>query len=397
MSAPSYLEHPLVRAVVAALVDQADRKAYRPNPRAPALCLRDGDVAAWRRAEDASAMEFAWKRLLDLQAIECITLKLSKAAVHAGAPWREDHRIILTPRGEVCFRSWLFRPKPEPSAQREWREAVQSAPDLPDSARAALLLRPLALGRRPAQEVITRLLAASRSLPAGLPRRVASARTFWGHSKILDSRDDLLEVVGGRAPTWRKHPLQILVHNPSARPAALLFVENTEAFEAIQNDVVPLPRDWTTLFSSGFKAGTRRLLEPGGARWFSSLDADAGCSLDMLQVAQRAAAGGCSTFFWGDLDYAGMSILRDLRSVLPHTRAWEPGYSRLLARLFAGESHFASESRKVRQQDPGRTGCPYADDTLLPGLRRAQRFVDQEAVCYAAEWPRNTISLGDEP
>ena len=83
-------------------------------------------------------------------------------------------------------------------------------------------------------------------------------------------------------------------------------------------------------------------------------------------------------YFWGDLDFAGMSILKGLRLSLPTLRAWEPGYQPLLELLESGGGHSVEQAAKQGQSDPGTSGCSYADQVLLPALRTHRRFVDQE-------------------
>jgi len=58
--------------------------------------------------------------------------------------------------------------------------------------------------------------------------------------------------------------------------------------------------------------------------------------------------------------------------------AWQPGYTAMLERLPDG--HPAKDAGKQDQLDPGETGCRYADERLLPALRRTGRFLDQEAI-----------------
>jgi hypothetical protein len=86
------------------------------------------------------------------------------------------------------------------------------------------------------------------------------------------------------------------------------------------------------------------------------------------------------TFFWGDLDYAGMAILRELGAVFPGTRAWEPGYEPMVGALESALGHLPEEAAKERQDDPGPTGCRYADEVLRPALHRTGLFYDQEGV-----------------
>jgi hypothetical protein len=52
----------------------------------------------------------------------------------------------------------------------------------------------------------------------------------------------------------------------------------------------------------------------------------------------------------------------------------------MLERLARG--HPAEDAGKQEQLDPGETGCRYADERLLPALRVAERFIDQEAVTW---------------
>src|SRR6266436_3426725 len=84
------------------------------------------------------------------------------------------------------------------------------------------------------------------------------------------------------------------------------------------------------------------------------------------------------TFFWGDLDHSGMAILASLRSTFPSAQAWRPGYGPMLARLMCGDGHSPAESGKERQRLVERTGCAYADETLIRALKSSGQFVDQE-------------------
>jgi hypothetical protein len=83
-------------------------------------------------------------------------------------------------------------------------------------------------------------------------------------------------------------------------------------------------------------------------------------------------------YFWGDLDYSGMGILSSLRLVFTAMQAWQPGYQPMLAALADG--HRAEDANKERQVPIQHTGCPYADEQLIPAINREQRFLDQEWV-----------------
>jgi len=85
-------------------------------------------------------------------------------------------------------------------------------------------------------------------------------------------------------------------------------------------------------------------------------------------------------YFWGDLDYAGMAILKALKQRFKEVTAWQPGYQPMLKGISKQQSHSPDMADKQTQRDPGNTGCDYADTVLLPALRKGQEFVDQEIV-----------------
>ena len=135
------------------------------------------------------------------------------------------------------------------------------------------------------------------------------------------------------------------------------------------------------LYAAGFRGGAKRLLERGGAVVYVREDA-------VLSGAQAvrsflSSPQALPVYFFGDLDYSGMEILRNLRHVFPRAQAWQPGYELLLDLLRAGVGHMADWAGKEGQVDPGSCGCSWADSVLLTALRESRRFVDQEA----AVWP----------
>ncbi len=83
--------------------------------------------------------------------------------------------------------------------------------------------------------------------------------------------------------------------------------------------------------------------------------------------------------FWGDLDFAGMQILKSLRERFGGLTAWQPGYGPMLMRLSGSHGRTAAQNERQAQVDPGMTGCNYADGTLLPAIRR-YGYLDQESM-----------------
>lgn len=97
----------------------------------------------------------------------------------------------------------------------------------------------------------------------------------------------------------------------------------------------------------------------------------------------REAAAG-PVWFWGDLDFAGMQIVKSLRSRFESLDAWRAGYEPMVAALRARGGHGQAVPEDPGQGDsgqvdPGSTSCPFADDILLPVIREYGRL-DQEAI-----------------
>lgn len=378
------VDDPLVACLVKVLLDRADKRAPEERVKAPRVTLDAKSCPEWFAAE-GQEKQYGWRRVLSLESEGLISLS---AKIHRfDAPWRERPSITLTIEGERLLREWTGRPFPEDSAQKLWRTAVASREDLPASLKLALLKSPILIGSRDAGSVLDRLIWASATFGRSAKRRVVSAKAFWGMSKILDHRDDLIRQVGEQSDQlWQRRALLMHVHAPVSVPNGILFVENLDAFDAVCQGDVAVPSSWWVLFAAGFKGSSQRLLKPGGVRWFIEAGST-GLAPETLEEGLRGAAkGACESAFWGDLDFAGMQILREIRRTFPATVAWRPGYSRLIALLEAGVFHGPKESAKSGQSDPESTGCVYSDQVLLPTIRRTCGFVDQEAVCHPDDW-----------
>lgn len=281
----------------------------------------------------------------------------------------ENAQLTLNPDSEPLLRDWLERPREDPVLVA-WRAAVAAhGASFADGGAALLSSRPLMAGCTPA-DMVAAFAAMSPLLADGLSLRELSARCFHGNSKFLDQRADLLHsLFGARAAAIAPRPLLLAAWAPPAFEQ-LLIIENQDSFVHL---VETPPPACALLYSGGFRARAGRLASghtrfafmPGSnaeafhARW---LDADV------------------PAYFWGDLDFTGLGILKALRAILPQLQAWQPGYSALLERLLDGAGHRPAAAGKEGQSDPGNTGCTFADDILLPALRATDRFLDQEAV-----------------
>lgn len=227
-------------------------------------------------------------------------------------------------------------------------------------------------------------LAAICALGLEMPLREASARVFHGRSKVLDSRDELLRLLGATTGQFWAAPIQLLVDIPPAFDDAL-FIENLVTFEAMADRREPSWARSVLVYAAGFKGSAKRLRSRQGCRIYVrsshgetlALEPSVGSGLNAV-AAWLFGRSDLPVCFFGDLDHAGMQILASLREVFPQAQAWRPGYGVLTASLLAGGGHLPETASKERHIDPGVTGCEYADTVLLPLMRQHGRFVDQE-------------------
>lgn len=220
---------------------------------------------------------------------------------------------------------------------------------------------------------------------AAMPLREASARVFHGRSKVLDTRDELLRLLGAAHGQFWEAPIQLLIDVPAFFDEAL-FIENLVTFERMADARAPEWQHSLLIYAAGFKGSARRLRHRGGCRVYLRTAMTGTLSVDPPSAQGLAVVSDwlfdradLPVRFFGDLDYAGMQILASLREVFPDATAWQPGYAALLTVLASGGGHVPDSANKERQADPESTGCAYADEVLLTALRGAGRFVDQEA------------------
>ncbi|RWC51090.1 MAG: hypothetical protein EOS55_00285 [Mesorhizobium sp.] len=215
--------------------------------------------------------------------------------------------------------------------------------------------------------------------------REISARAFWGLSKVLDARHDLVAaLLDLEECPYPEQPIHLSVYFAGAYDGRLLLIENKTSFERAIRDVHrsyaggSAYAGMAIIFCRGFVGSSRNLRKPQSVRLFYANDElSLGASIAPLK-RDLFSHVDMPTFFWGDLDYAGMAILGQLRNTFPCATAWQPGYSLMLSHLLSGMGHTPEEARKNGQHPIESTGCRYADETLLPAIRSYGRFIDQE-------------------
>lgn len=370
MEKPIWLEEePWLRELLEWFVVRLDSPRSRDITRR----INESSVRALYRFGENT--RYRWQLLESLArdyGIFSIQLDTRNSSLHAER--YDNAQLRLNPDAENLLREWLDRPRIDPLRQA-WLTALAHHPNtFIDGGTALLNALPTVPGLSPS-ELAAAFASINEILTQGQPLtlRELSARCFFGDSKFLDPRQELLgRLFGERIQAILPRPLLLTAWAPSDF-SQLLIVENQDSFLRLADHP---PLHCALLFSSGFRASAARLRSEH-TRFAFLPGSDARCFQDRWLDPSLAA------YFWGDLDFAGMGILATLRQSLPQLSAWRPGYQPMLEIIQAGGGHRAEQARKSGQTDPGQSGCVYADHTLLPALRDTGRFLDQENITPA--------------
>ena len=372
---PVWLEEELeIGALLHAVLDRFDRQPGAARRRAVVLSAARYLPSLARGAAPA---EPCWVLVRELERLGVLRVRAARGNP-LDPPW-QDARLAFEPHCEAVLREWLGREPAEPR-MAGWRRALERHGAAFAHGGAALAARRIEIAGRQADEVV-RAFAAIGALRGPLTLRQLSAAVFWGNSKVLDGRAELIAALFPQLEI-RERSIVVAVHLP-ADAGGTLFVENQDTYTAAAGGFPPESAPLAIVYAAGFRAAAERIRTRSGA-----LLHFAGPGAPQRRVAferwwfeAAAPAGPC--WFWGDLDFAGMQILKSLRNRFPGLAAWRPGYEPMLQRLRRQGGYRSAGGTEPGQSDPQRTGCPFADTELLPAIREYGQL-DQESVSERA-------------
>src|SRR5690606_1813921 len=116
-----------------------------------------------------------------------------------------------------------------------------------------------------------------------------------------------------------------------SRCEGVLFIENQDTYTAACAGFPAAARNLARVYASGFRSSAERVRSPGGALLHFAGDFARRERFEDWWFERAEPPGPC--WFWGDLDFAGMQILKSLRRRFGNVSAWEPGYASMLAAL----------------------------------------------------------------
>jgi hypothetical protein len=387
MSPEVALREPLARRILGEALNRLDRVPIEERTNAIRIPIDRASAPELFEADTAGDRALAWHVLEVIEAAGFGTIAYDKPPRH-GTPLERKPRFVVAPEAEERLRTVLDRPRPGVSYLRAWEALVDQSP-LSDLARQTISRAPITITGRTADEVFQRLLWIRDQHTPGdraLLREV-SAKAFWGLSKVLDARQDVVAALLDldECP-YLEQPVHLNVFFAGSYDHRLIFIENKTSFErairdyqeAMASKVASPYHGTAVIFSSGYVGAAKKLRIRQYVRTFYALDdASSPASIEPFG-ADFFSSTDLPTWFWGDLDFSGMSILQRIRANFPSASAWREGYAPMLAQLDAGHGHTPLESGKEGQRTIASTGCPYADAELIPAIVRHARFVDQE-------------------
>lgn len=378
MSALLWMEHPGIQALLHSLVDRLDRADAEGKPIVQGIKLNSVTFPALYKAQLEAERAELWGYTERLASLGWVCLRLDRGI--AGQPGYELRpRVVIL--DQISIRAAVGRPTRVKSTTEIWRNAVHAGLEGVDEIRDLVAKYRIEIPGRSAAEIVERFNQLRTLRDEPLLLREVSARLFWGNSKVLDNRSTLVAaLLGLDACPFPEMPIQLQVYLPEGGFKGVLFIENLTTFEQALRAGNVRFAGLALIFASGFKGSARRIRTENGATVFFA-------ERGTLEVVARTrllswlrADKNLPSWFWGDLDYAGMEILQALRQTFPNTRAWSVGYEAMLQDLRSGGGHEPDEAGKGAQRCVTRTGCEYADRELLPALKSTGRFVDQEVV-----------------
>ena len=358
-----------IRALLHAALDLFDRRRGADRSRRIHLAAID-HLPSLARAD--AAADQTWALVVELERRGVLAIRRAVRNPY-DVDW-QGAKIAFPPESEPILRNWLGRDWSAPAALI-WRRAVERYAQSFHDGGAALLTQRIVIDNRSAEEIVAALAGAAK-MTAPVTLRQLSAAVFWGNSKILDDRGELVAALLPQLEI-RDRALVIAAYLPETC-RGVLFIENQDTYTNAAAGMPAEARELALVFAAGFRGGASRVRSRSGSLLHYAGPGLLECAarFDSWWYDQGAALG--PSWFWGDLDFAGMQILKTLRGRFEGVCAWASGYESMLVQLQSRGGYSGRIGEAKGQADPGVTGCPYADGRLLPAIRQyGQR--DQES------------------
>lgn len=289
----------------------------------------------------------------------------------------QDAKLLFNSQCETMLREHYHRTV----QSSEWMNALEQCDfSFDNKLKNILLQKPIQIEGKNAYEIVVRVIEWAKTPHKSHSAREESARCFWGISKIFDSNSQ---------EALRRHfdlelmPISLLIHSHNNSIDKILFIENLETFYQASSSDNQVFENTLLIYSSGYKASAKRVRSPNGSKMFFSPNSHLSdeMRLNFILWFYGKIESNIFIYFWGDLDYSAMHILKALKTNFPTIDAWKLGYTKMVQSLENGFGHTPNMAKKEKQYPiKDLLGCSYADRVLIPLMQRKNLFLDQEFV-----------------
>ncbi|MCK9338328.1 MAG: DUF2220 domain-containing protein [Arcobacteraceae bacterium] len=301
---------------------------------------------------------------------EIFTIKQSKKETFIDIRTKSKAKMIFN----YDFEQWLRSFYKREMRTNSWKDTIEQLSCNADI-EELMLNNKITIPEKKEHDVAIQLLKLLTSDNENKSVRHISAKYFWGMSKVLDNKEQIVSHC-----KLRIMPILLHIKAIDNNPNTILFIENQDTYIEAINSQNTIFENYILIFSSGFKASAKRVRTESGSKVFF----EDNCCLDkegrkkFKQWLYGDNEPEFNVYFWGDLDFSGVNILSSLKKVFPNLQAWEYGYNRLLKAIDNDDAHSPNSANKEGQTEPTLTGCEFTDTKLIPALKYKQLFVDQE-------------------
>ncbi len=377
-SAPAWLsESAAITGLLSQFLDRLDKQPAAERQRPVVVTLNEKSIPTLFR--QGAAADHLWDLIKSLQEDHAVIHITNDKRRDPFSPEYTRARLTLQAGGEDILRHWLQRPRGLSPLQR-WRKAVEKNRHRFPGNTEKLSAHRIAVPGKEDEAVVAAFALLGNDSRQGLSLRQLSSRCFWGDSKFLDTREELIRELYPDL-VIQLRPVIVNIFIPETIEG-ILFIENQDSYTSAIGGKLACCKDLILVYTAGFKGSAGRIRRPDGVSLHYHSQADQRTQQRLEDWWFERHSDGWPVWFWGDLDYSGMAILKALKQRFHDIRAWPPGYQSMLKLLQQQKGHAPAMAGKQAQQDPGTTGCEFADRLLLPAIRHEQAFIDQEAILY---------------
>ncbi len=281
---------------------------------------------------------------------------------------------------EDMLRSWLKLPS-QKALLESWQSLIENKKSMFTGDSRCLSDKLVVIKGKTQDNIVSGFIQIRMYLDDGLTLRNLSAKCFWGNSKFLDNKIDLIKSLYPELKLTIR-PVVVNVYLPE-KIEGILFIENQDSYtQGIKGKagIAQQMKNLALIFSYGNKLSAKRVRSHSGVSFHFDDNSNFTMKEEFKQFWYNEVISEWPSYFWGDLDFSGMDMLANLKQSFKSIEAWQAGYQPMLDLILQGIGHSPELMTKQRQNDPGKTGCQYADEKLLPALRitTSVLFIDQE-------------------